>query len=95
VFDEIVKVPPYCGVPRVSHQFPVLVVVTTTVVFEVVFVTADVVTDVGTVVAVVVVTTELVVVVAIFVVALLTQDAKSNDATRRKDKDTKINPLFM
>jgi hypothetical protein len=41
------------------------------------------------------VTTELVVVVAIFVVALLTQDAKSNDATRRKDKDTKINPLFM
>jgi len=44
-------VPPYCGVPRVSHQFPVALVVTTEVaVVEVVDDTVDVVTDVEVVV---------------------------------------------
>ena len=35
-FSRRVNVPPYCGVPRLSHQFPVVVVVVTSVVTGVV-----------------------------------------------------------
>ena len=41
VFMETVSDPPYCGVPSVSHQLPVLVVVAVTLAPAVVVVEAD------------------------------------------------------
>jgi hypothetical protein len=80
-------VPPYCGVPRLSHQFPVTVVVVVAVVvtFEVVVVVVLVVV----VVFVVVVDAEVVDVV--FVV----QDANKSDTTRTKVSVIQIIPLFI
>lgn len=86
--------PPYLGVPILSHQFPVLVV-------EAVTVVAVAVVDVGMVevVAVVVVATVVVeaVVVALVVVAVVDelQDAKAIDATRRKLNSAQMIPFFM
>ena len=72
--------PPYCGTPRLSHQFPVLVVVAVTVVAADV---VDVVVDVIAAVVVVVATGGVVVVVVVVVVDDL-QDAKISDSTIRK-----------
>ena len=80
-------VPPYCGVPSLSHQFPVegLVVV--------VLVVADVVVVV--VVFVVVVVLVLVVVDVDVIVVVLVQDAKTIDITIRHVSAIQIAPLFI
>jgi hypothetical protein len=87
---ETVIVPPYCGFPRLSHQFPVaLVVVTEVAVAEVVVV------DMTALVVVVVIGIVVVVVVVAFaVVDDLLQDASSIAATNTKDKLTQINLCF-
>ena len=86
------SVPPYSGVPSVSHQFPVEVVVAVTVVAVLV----DVV-EVGTDVVVVVEVMAAVVGVSVVldVVVELAHDAKKNDVTKRKVIDTKIIPFFI
>ena len=85
-------VPPYLGVPILSHQFPVLVVVAVTVV-------AVAVVDVGMVevVAVVAVVVVEAVVVVLVVVAVVDElhDAKAIDATRRKLNNAQMIPFFM
>ena len=91
-----VIVPPYWGVPRLSHQFPVEVV-------DTIVVTAAVdVVEVGAIVEVVVVATfEVVVVVVVDVVvgALVVvdeeQDANTSDIPRRKLSATQIIPFFI
>jgi hypothetical protein len=88
---ETVIVPPYCGFPRLSHQFPVaLVVVTEVAVAEVVVVDMTALVVVVVVIGIVVV----VVVVAFVVVDDLLQDASSIAATNTKDKLTQINLCF-
>ena len=76
-----VIVPPYCGVPRLSHQFPAEVVVAAVVTG------ADVVVDVEAVVATVT-GTEVVVEVGVVagsdVVLDLAQDVKTIDITMRQ-----------
>jgi hypothetical protein len=89
-------VPPYCGVPRLSHQFPVLVVVAETVVaVDVVDIGADVEVVVVIAVDVVAVLVEVVGVTVVDVVVELLHDASNNDITRRKDNDAKIIPFFI
>lgn len=85
-------VPPYCGVPRLSHQFPVEVVVAAVVTG------ADVVVDVEAVVAVVTGTDVVVVVsevVDVDVVLDLAQDAKINDVTMRQVSTIQKTPFFI
>jgi hypothetical protein len=88
-------VPPYCGVPRVSHQFPVLVVDAVTVT-EVVEVAVEVVVGPDEVVAVVVVTVVDVVdaTVAVVVVVDELQDAKIMEATMRRVINPQTAPFF-
>jgi hypothetical protein len=92
-FVDIVSEPPYLGVPRLSHQCPVEVVVT-----AVVTAVVDVV-EVGaiTVVVVVVVTIAavVVVVVGVLVVVFELQDASTSDATMRKVSAIQITPFFI
>jgi hypothetical protein len=94
---EAVIMPPYCGVPRLSHQLPVLVVVTDT---------AEVVADVDVVVAVVVLVAVvdscavvvIRVVVAVEVVAVVfeeLQDARTRDKTKMPIRITQFLPLFI
>jgi hypothetical protein len=80
-------VPPYCGVPRLSHQFPAAAVVV-----GVVVVTGAVVV-VGAVVLVVVVVLVVLVVVVVDAVDV-EQDASNIAATRRKLKLNQINLFF-
>jgi|GEM_PF-1308870 hypothetical protein len=92
-------VPPYCGVPRLSHHGPVDVVEATTPV--------DVAADVGEVgvdelVGVidvakvdVVEVGAMVDVEVVDVVDELLQDDNTSDVTKRKASDTRIIPLFM
>ena len=92
-----VIVPPYCGAPRVSHQFPVLVVDAVTVT-DVVDVPVDVVVGPKDVVAVVVVVVVIVVddvVVAVVAVVDELQDAKIMEATMRRviNPQTVISPV--
>jgi hypothetical protein len=81
--------PPYCGVPRLSHQFPVVTVVVVLVV------------ETGVVVVVVVVVFVVVVVlpgeVDIDVVGVVVslQDAKTIDITMRQVSAIQIVPLFI
>jgi len=85
-----VSEPPYCGVPRISHQFPVALVVVAVVVVGVVVVV------VVLVVVVVVVVVVLVVDVGIEVdVVVLLHDAKTSDVTMRKVSNAQIIPLFI
>jgi hypothetical protein len=88
---ERVNVPPYDGVPRLSHQLPVEVVVPVSVT------TADEGVDVGAVVELVVVTTSdvVVVVVAVLVVFAEPQDASTIDTMMRKLSAIQIIPFFM
>ena len=84
-----VIVPPYWGVPKLSHQFPVDVVV------AVLVITAEDVVDVGAVVELVVTTAEVVVVVVCVVVVFAEpQDASTIDATKRQVSATPITPFF-
>jgi hypothetical protein len=90
-------VPPYWGVPRLSHQFPVEVAVVAVVIGEL-----DVVVVIATVVVVVViveVATVVVVDAAEFVVALVVvdeeQDPITSDITMRRHKAIQIVPLFI
>jgi hypothetical protein len=83
-----VSEPPYCGVPRISHQFPVALVVVAVVVVGVVI----------WVVVVVVVVLVVVVVVDVGVevdVVVLLHDAKTSDVTMRKVSNAQIIPLFI
>jgi hypothetical protein len=81
-------VPPYCGVPRLSHQFPVLVVVAETSAVVVVLNGVD--TVVGVVVTIVVG-----VVVDTGVVVDELQDAKTNDITTMRLVNTVQIVLFF
>jgi hypothetical protein len=78
--------PPYCGVPRLSHQFPVTAVVVVAVVV------------VGAVVLAVVVVLVLVVVVCVGVevdAVVLLHDAKTSDATTRQVSSIHVIPFFI
>ena len=89
-----VKVPPYCGVPSLSHQFPVPVVVVVTVDTDVV----DVVVDVADAVDVVEITTgveEVVVVFEAVVVVDELQDTKIIDATSKSVTNPQMIPFFI
>ena len=91
---ETTIMPPYWGVPRLSHQFPVVAVV-------------DVVLEVNTAVVVVVDATEArevdvttTVVLPVLDVGVLVdvdveQDIKATDATMRKVNAIQITPLFI
>ena len=81
----MVIVPPYCGVPSESHQFPATVVVVAVVV-----VTGAVVFVVDVVVVVLVVVVD-VVVDEVFV----PQDASNMAATSKKLKPNQINLFFV
>jgi len=88
VLIRSVIVPPYCGVPRVSHQFPVAAVVVAVVVVGVVI----------WVVVVVVVVLVVVVVVCVGVevdVVVLLHDAKTIDVTMRQVSNPQIIPFFI
>jgi hypothetical protein len=87
-----VNVPPYCGVPRLSHHFPVDVVVTAVV-------TAAV--DVVEVGIIAVDAVDVVVLGIIFVVDVVSvvlddlQDANTIDITMRQVSIIQINPFFI
>ncbi len=86
--------PPYCGVPRLSHQFPVELVDTV-----VVSVVLDVVEVEAIVEVVVVAITEVVVVVVGIVVEFVVvdeeQDANTIDVAKAKLSATQIIPFFI
>jgi hypothetical protein len=84
----MVIVPPYCGVPSESHQFPVVAVVVGVVVVE---------TAVEVVVFVVVVVVLVVVVVFVVVVdnVFVVQDASTIESTNKKLKPNQIIFLFI
>ena len=86
-----VKVPPYCGVPSLFHQFPVPVVVVVTV-------DTDVVDVVVVVVDVVEITTGVEVVVVVFEAAVVVdelQDARIIDATSKSVTNPQMIPFFI
>ena len=91
LLETMVMWPPYCGLPRLSHQFPVEVVVTAAVAVVVVTAAVEVVT---TGVEVVVVVMAAVVVVEVVVVED-EQDANTSDITRREASNKNIGRLFM
>ena len=79
-------VPPYCGLPSESHQWPVGADVT---------VDLDVTTAEVVVVELVGTTVEVVFVVVVVVVVLeLLQDARMSDVTMRHPSAVQINPFF-
>ena len=92
----MVSVPPYCGVPRLSHQFPVEVAVTA-VVTAVVDVVDVVVCRLVVVVVVVVAAgvVEVVEVVEVVVVDFEEQDANTSDVTIRQVSTIQITPFFI
>jgi hypothetical protein len=91
LLDAIVIVPPYCGLPRLSHQFPVAVVVTVAVaVVDVV----DVAVEFVVVVVVITGLDVVVVVVAFGVVVDLLQDASINAAGIKKLNTSKTILFF-
>jgi len=86
--DSTIKVPPYLGVPRLSHQFPV----TEVVVVEVVVIGLVIVEVV--VVFVVVVVLLVVVVVVTLEVVFVVQEASNIAATSNMLKPNQINLFF-
>jgi len=93
LLDAMVIWPPYWGTPRLSHQFPVEVVVTAAVAVVVVTAAVDVVT---TGVEVVVVVAAVVVVEVVEVVVVEDEhDANTRDITRREARINNIGRLFM
>jgi hypothetical protein len=93
LLDAMVMWPPYCGVPMLSHQFPVEVAVTEVVAVVVEVAAVDVVTTGVEVVVVVVVVTAAVVVLVEVVDD--EQDANTSDITVRKARNKNIGRLFM
>ena len=91
-----IKVPPYCGVPRVSHQFPVLDVVTVTAA-EVVPVAAAVVVLIELVVVDdgVVAVEDGVVAVDVTGVVEELQDAITRDIIKMPDSINQTLPFFI
>jgi hypothetical protein len=91
---ETVITPPYCGVPKLFHQFPVLVAVAIIVVDAVVTVVET--WLVGVVATVVEADVDVVVFAFVVdVVVELPHDDNTKDVTKRKASDNKIIPLFM
>jgi len=88
----MVIVSPYCGLPKLSHQFPVTAVVVAVIVVGVVVVVLVLVVLVG---EDVVVSVDVVVDVGVDVVVLVIQDAKTRDATMRQLSAIQITPLFI
>jgi len=91
VFNRRVIVPPYCGLPSLSHQLPVVAVVVTVVVIgtdvEVTFVVgAGTDEEMGEGVDVE---------VDVLVDVDVPQDAKTSDVTMRQIITTQIAPLFI
>jgi hypothetical protein len=86
---ERTSVPPYCGLPSLSHQLPVVPVAEVVVAFVVVVV--EVVDTVATVVVWVVVLEAVVVVVVVDV----PQDAKTIDATMSRVMTSQKVPFFI
>jgi len=86
----ILIAPPYCGVPRLSHQLPVDV-------FVAVMVEAEEVVDVGIIAVVVDVALDVVAVTVVWVLVVVDeeQDASTSDVTMRQVSITQINLLFM
>jgi hypothetical protein len=80
---RMVIVPPYCGVPSESHQFPAAVVVVAVVVVT------------GAVVFVVVVVVVVAVVVVVVDEVFVPQDASNMAATSKKLKPNQINLFFV
>ena len=80
VGENRINVPPYVGVPSLSHQFPVTVVVVEVEVGGAVVVVVVVVVDVG---------------VDVVVVVVLLQDAKTIDVTMRQVSAIQIAPFFI
>ena len=83
--------PPYCGVPRLSHQWPAVVVVAETVG------AVDVLVEVTVVDSVVVIGIEVVDVICWVVVVVVDelQDAKMSEVTMRQVSAIQIIPLFI
>ncbi len=86
---EKTKLPPYWGLPSLSHQFPAAAVVVTVDVVTLVVVVVEVVETKGVVVVVVVR------VVVGVVVVVVPQDAKTSDDTMRKVSNIQKAPLFI
>jgi hypothetical protein len=89
-----VKVPPYFGAPRLSHQFPVELVVDVTAAVVVVLFGVDTTVDV---VAVVVIDSVVVAVNVVVDVAVVAepQDANTSDITTRLVSNIQNTPLFI
>lgn len=84
---RMVRTPPYVGVPRLSHHFPVVAVE--------LLVVGGIVIVAWLVVVVVVVGLIFVVVVVVVDVLELVQEAKTNDVRRRQVRTIQIVPLFI
>lgn len=84
---ETVIVPPYCGIPRLSHQLPVALVVTVEVIAVGVVVVGTTALVVDVVVEIIVVVVD---VVTFVVVDAVPQDASSSAATNTKAKPNQI-----
>ena len=84
--------PPYCGVPRLSHQFPVEVVVA-------VMVETGAVVEVGTIAVVVAAVTDVVVDAIVAAVVLVVVDAAQDvsiiEAAIRNASKIQITPFFI
>ena len=89
----IVSVPPYFGVPRLSHQFPVEVVVAVTV--EVVDAVEVGIIAVVAVVGEVVAVAKVLVTIEVLVVLDEEQDAKTSEARMRQVSAIEIIPFFI
>ena len=87
--------PPYWGVPRLSHQFPVEVVVGAVEALDVVSVIVTVAVAVVVVEVAAVVVTDGVEVVVALVMVDEEQDAITIDVTMRKDRAIQMVPLFI
>jgi hypothetical protein len=93
LLDAMVMWPPYCGTPRLSHQFPVEEAVMEVVAVVVEVAAVDVVTT-GVEVVVVVLVVVAAVVVEVDVVED-EQDANTSDITSRKARNKNMGRLFM
>jgi len=86
--------PPYLGVPKLSHQFPVEVVVAVTAAVVDVLVWSDVVVTLVVVAVVALAVVDMVVDDVVVVVDEL-QDANTNESTMRLVNATQIIPFFI
>jgi len=88
--EEMVNSPPYCGLPSLSHQFPVVIVVVAVgfVVFAVAVMVARVVVLANVDVVMDVVTDGMVDVDVL-------QDPKTSDVTKSQASSTQITPFFI